>query len=114
MRVVVDLTRCQGYAQCAFAAPDVFAMQSGDALTYDCAPDDALRVAPGKNGIFLPTLVRGGEVVGTWRRGRERRDTISVEISPFHEGLDLEGFRAPFERWAAFWSTELGEVTAVA
>jgi ferredoxin len=26
MRVAVDFTKCQGYAQCAFAAPDVFTM----------------------------------------------------------------------------------------
>ncbi|MGQ4417029.1 ferredoxin, partial [Streptomyces sp. SAS_269] len=24
MRIVVDLSRCEGYAQCAFLAPDVF------------------------------------------------------------------------------------------
>ncbi|MEU0836277.1 ferredoxin, partial [Streptomyces sp. NPDC005969] len=24
MRIVVDLTRCQGYAQCVFLAPKVF------------------------------------------------------------------------------------------
>ena len=43
MKVVVDLTRCQGYAQCAFAAPDVFTMQGDEALLYDPAPDDAQR-----------------------------------------------------------------------
>jgi NADPH-dependent 2,4-dienoyl-CoA reductase/sulfur reductase-like enzyme/ferredoxin len=43
MRVVVDLTRCQGYAQCAFAAPGVFKMRFADALQYDPAPDDAER-----------------------------------------------------------------------
>jgi NADPH-dependent 2,4-dienoyl-CoA reductase/sulfur reductase-like enzyme/ferredoxin len=43
MNVVVDLTRCQGYAQCAFAAPDVFTMQGDEALLYDPAPDDAHR-----------------------------------------------------------------------
>ena len=43
MRVVVDLTRCQGYAQCAFLAPSVFRMHVGDALLYDPDPDDALR-----------------------------------------------------------------------
>ncbi|WP_158795038.1 ferredoxin [Streptomyces sp. NRRL S-337] len=26
MNVVVDLNRCQGYAQCAFLAPEVFTM----------------------------------------------------------------------------------------
>jgi ferredoxin len=43
MKVVVDLTRCQGYAQCAFAAPDVFTMQGDEALMYDPLPDDAQR-----------------------------------------------------------------------
>ena len=43
MRVIVDLTRCQGYAQCAFLAPSAFKMKDGDALVYDSNPDDALR-----------------------------------------------------------------------
>jgi ferredoxin len=43
MKIVVDLTRCQGYAQCAFAAPDVFTMRGDEALLYDPDPDDAAR-----------------------------------------------------------------------
>ncbi|MER7008576.1 FAD-dependent oxidoreductase [Dactylosporangium sp. NPDC000555] len=43
MRVVVNLTRCQGYAQCAFLAPDVFRMRGDEALMYDPQPDDAQR-----------------------------------------------------------------------
>jgi NADPH-dependent 2,4-dienoyl-CoA reductase/sulfur reductase-like enzyme/ferredoxin len=43
MRVVVDLTRCQGYAQCAFLAPDVFRMHGDEALMYDPEPGDAQR-----------------------------------------------------------------------
>ncbi|HKF19655.1 MAG TPA: FAD-dependent oxidoreductase [Candidatus Dormibacteraeota bacterium] len=43
MRVVVDLTRCQGYAQCAFHAPAIFRMQGEEALMYDLNPDDAQR-----------------------------------------------------------------------
>ena len=34
MRLVVDLTKCQGYAQCAFLAPEVFTIQGDEALTY--------------------------------------------------------------------------------
>ncbi|MFJ9412974.1 ferredoxin [Streptomyces sp. NPDC101227] len=34
MNVVVDLNRCQGYAQCAFLAPRVFAMHGEEALLY--------------------------------------------------------------------------------
>jgi NADPH-dependent 2,4-dienoyl-CoA reductase/sulfur reductase-like enzyme/ferredoxin len=43
MRVVVNLTRCQGYAQCAFLAPEVFRLQGAEALLYDPEPDEALR-----------------------------------------------------------------------
>lgn len=41
MRIVVDLTRCQSYGQCVFAAPTVFRFHSAEALEYDYAPDDA-------------------------------------------------------------------------
>ena len=43
MRLVVDLTKCQGYAQCAFLAPDVFSMQGDEALMYNPNPDDVQR-----------------------------------------------------------------------
>ena len=43
MRVVVDLTRCQGYAQCAFLAPDVFRMRGNEALMDDQEPGEAQR-----------------------------------------------------------------------
>jgi ferredoxin len=45
MRLVVDLTKCQGYGQCAFLAPDVFSMSGDEALVYDPNPDDAQRRA---------------------------------------------------------------------
>lgn len=35
MRLVVDLNKCQGYAQCAFLAPDVFAMHGEESLVYN-------------------------------------------------------------------------------
>ncbi|MEU9370665.1 ferredoxin [Streptomyces avermitilis] len=43
MRIVVDLSRCQGYAQCAFLAPEAFRMHGEEALMYDPNPDDAQR-----------------------------------------------------------------------
>ena len=43
MRIAVDLTRCQGYAQCAFLAPDVFRMRGDEALMYNPEPDDTQR-----------------------------------------------------------------------
>ena len=35
MKVVVDLNRCQAYAQCIYAAPDHFALHGKEALVYD-------------------------------------------------------------------------------
>jgi NADPH-dependent 2,4-dienoyl-CoA reductase/sulfur reductase-like enzyme/ferredoxin len=43
MRLVVDLTRCQGYAQCAFLAPSAFTMHGDEALLYDPDPSDEQR-----------------------------------------------------------------------
>jgi len=43
MRLVVDLTRCQGFGQCAFLAPDVFRMRGGEALWDDPEPSDDQR-----------------------------------------------------------------------
>ncbi|WP_371782552.1 ferredoxin [Streptosporangium subroseum] len=43
MRIVVDLNRCEGYAQCAFLAPDVFTMHGEEALMYTPHADDAQR-----------------------------------------------------------------------
>ena len=44
MRIVVDLNRCLGYAQCVFLAPDVFTLHGEEALMYDPNPDDAKRL----------------------------------------------------------------------
>lgn len=43
MRIVVDLALCQGYAQCAFLAPDSFRLSGSEALVYDPNPGDELR-----------------------------------------------------------------------
>lgn len=43
MKIVVDLNRCQGYAQCVYAAPDVFQLKGVEILAYDPAPSDQWR-----------------------------------------------------------------------
>jgi NADPH-dependent 2,4-dienoyl-CoA reductase/sulfur reductase-like enzyme/ferredoxin len=43
MRLVVDLTRCEGFGQCAFMAPDVFRMRGNEVLWEDPEPADAQR-----------------------------------------------------------------------
>jgi Winged helix DNA-binding domain len=44
--------------------------------------DEELRVVPGKNGMFLGTVVVGGLVVGTWNRKTAGKRTV-VTVSPF-------------------------------
>jgi ferredoxin len=41
VRIVVDLNRCQAYAQCAFLAPDVFTLHGEEALLYESRADEA-------------------------------------------------------------------------
>jgi ferredoxin len=43
MKILVDLIKCQGYAQCVFAAPTVFRLHGEEALEFDYAPDEAVR-----------------------------------------------------------------------
>ncbi|HEX4393038.1 MAG TPA: ferredoxin [Mycobacterium sp.] len=43
MRIVVDLNRCLGYAQCVPLAPDVLRLQGEESLAYDPNPDDSER-----------------------------------------------------------------------
>ncbi len=43
MRIMVDLTRCQSYGQCVYAAPSVFRFNGELSLEFDYAPDNALR-----------------------------------------------------------------------
>jgi ferredoxin len=44
MRIVVDLNKCLGYAQCVPLAPDVLKLSGEEALAYDPNPDDAQRL----------------------------------------------------------------------
>jgi hypothetical protein len=51
--------------------------------------EDAQRVVPGKNGVFLPTIVVGGRVVGTWKR-KLKKNSIDITLSPFTHLGDLD------------------------
>ncbi|MFJ7158660.1 ferredoxin [Streptomyces sp. NPDC101118] len=54
MRIAVDLNRCQGYAQCAFLAPDVFVMHGDEALLYDPDADEAQRAKVAQAAAACP------------------------------------------------------------
>ena len=44
MRIVFDLNRCQGLAQCVPLAPEVIKLHGEEAIAYDPNPDDAQRL----------------------------------------------------------------------
>ena len=62
MRIVVDLNRCLGYAQCVPLAPDVLQLHGEEALAYDPNPDDSQRqrVAAGR-GVLPGAGDHGGD-----------------------------------------------------
>ena len=75
MRIVVDLTRCQSYGQCVFAAPTVFRFHGEEALEYDYNPDDQVReqvrqaaAACPVQAITLDYLDRRPEADSGWKQ----------------------------------------------
>lgn len=70
------------------------------------APKFADRIVPGNNGIFLPTIVVDGDVLGTWRR-TETSKVVRVEPTPF-EPLTVKA-RAGFSRALASYARFLGK-----
>ena len=76
-------------AACRERAEGVFLLPGFDEFMLGCTdrravlpPEFASRIVPGGNGVFLPTVVVGGQVAGTWKRvgtGSRRR----VVATPF-------------------------------
>ncbi|GGT64481.1 ferredoxin [Streptomyces atratus] len=64
MRIVVDLTRCQGYAQCVFLAPEVFQLHGEEGLLYAPAVADgqAERVREAAAACPVQAILVGEEV----------------------------------------------------
>lgn len=44
--------------------------------------EHAPKIVPGKNGVFLPVIVVGGRVVGTWKR-KLKKNSVDITLSPF-------------------------------
>ncbi len=64
-------------------------------------PEHFGHVLPGKNGMFLATVVHGGRVVGTWRKGTRKAE--GLVLTPFPGGSLAEG-TGQLERQAAAWA----------
>jgi 3-phenylpropionate/trans-cinnamate dioxygenase ferredoxin reductase component len=70
MRLVVNLTRCQGYGQCAFLAPGVFQMRGSEILLDDPEPGEDQRERVMRAAAACPVQairvdrIGGGDVPG--------------------------------------------------
>ncbi len=66
-------------------------------------PQFANEICPGGNGVFYPTIVIDGQVIGTWKRSI-KKDVMTVTVSPFTalNENDLRGFRTALQRYGEF------------
>lgn len=69
MRIVVDLNRCQGYAQCVFLAHEVFRLSGAETLTYEPNPDDAQRLRVLRAAAACPVQAIVVDRLGEAERG---------------------------------------------
>ena len=69
----------------------------------DARPAHRQAVVPGGNGVFQSTIVRGGRVVGTWKRtiGRARVSVSVRQLTPFDDTV-RGGVEAALTRYADF------------
>ena len=66
------------------------------------APEHASKIVPGNNGIFLPALVAGGHIVGTWTR-RRTTTALGLTLRPFAPlAAPQESITAAAHRYSAF------------
>jgi hypothetical protein len=80
--------------------------ERGHILDDEFAP----RIVPGNNGIFQPTIVVHGRIVGTWRRAETKRG-LEIRPEPFAptSGSDTTRFRTAAKRYARFLGLPLVE-----
>jgi NADPH-dependent 2,4-dienoyl-CoA reductase/sulfur reductase-like enzyme/ferredoxin len=91
MRLVVDLTRCQGYAQCAFLAPTVFQMRGDEALMYHPEPDEAQRERVLRAAAACPVQAIRVEPVDGYDRTRRAAPTRGGSRAGDGNGLKRSG-----------------------
>ncbi len=70
-------------------------------------PAHAQSVVPGNNGMFMPTIVAGGRVVGTWK-GASTNGSRMVKLAPFRalSTRDASAAGAAAKRYGRFSSRE--------
>ena len=76
-------------------------------------PEQAKRLVPGNNGMFLASIVASdGRVLGAWRKA-EGKAGATITAEPFEDGGGVPPgpFEAAAKRYAAFLGMELAGVS---
>jgi hypothetical protein len=68
------------------------------------------RIVPGRNGMFLATVVADGRVVGTWRRGTRKPEGLELSALP-GERIDVDALAPAATRWSAFHGQQAPALT---
>lgn len=68
------------------------------------------RIVPGKNGVFLGTIINNDQVIGTWRRDARQREKMCIDVFPGAEISEGE-MSQDVARWSAFHGQDLTEIS---
>ncbi len=74
------------------------------------AKENAFKVAPGGNGMFLPMIVVDGQVVGTWK-STIRKNSVEILLNPF-PGINIskESITGSTKRFCDFFGLALKSI----
>lgn len=71
--------------------------------TPQLAPEHVQRIVPGKNGMFMPTIVHDGEVIGIWKRTLSSRDVaLTTEVFSASNDRVTIGVERAARRYAGY------------
>jgi hypothetical protein len=74
------------------------------------ASEHAPKIVPGNNGMFLPTIVVAGQVIGTWKR-RFKKNALEIILYPFTSlHISEESVIEVGKRYSAFLGLPLSSV----
>ncbi|RBP46194.1 winged helix DNA-binding protein [Roseimicrobium gellanilyticum] len=70
-------------------------------------PEHLNKIVPGGNGMFMPTVVRRGQVVGLWKRMLKGK-SVQVSLTPFGKltSTEASGAKKVVARYGAFLGLE--------
>ena len=78
------------------------------------AEEYAPKIVPGNNGMFLPTMVVAGRVIGIWKR-RLKKSALDITLHPFiHLGASEESVMEAAKWYSDFMGLPLSSTKIMA